>query len=164
MERPPIYFDIPLLRPGTIGAYTFAFLCAGVATALRLALDPYLKGAEYVVFFPAVIVTGLFCLALSVGAVVFFLLPPRFSFYIEETSDALTTLLFVLLTFTNVIVIAGMRFTMERCQELSRRLERHEVALREREVERQAERLVEATGGSLQQAQSNDAEAAGRSP
>jgi two-component sensor histidine kinase len=98
-------------------------------------------GVPYVTFFPAVIITalvsglgaGLLCLVLSVGAVAFFMLPPLFSFHIENLHDLLITLLFVLVTFSIVVVIAGMRFAMERCLELSHKLEQHEVALRERE-------------------------------
>jgi K+-sensing histidine kinase KdpD len=150
MERPPPYYlDIPTLRPGTVGAYAFAFLCAGAALALRLAIDPYVAGIQYVTFYPAVIITaivsglwaGLFCLLLSVGAVIFFLLAPRFSFYIEDLSDVLTTLLFILLTLSIVILIAGMRFTIEGCQELSGKLEQHELELREKE-----KRLAELSG------------------
>ena len=142
MRRLPlIYVDVPALRPGTVGAYAFAFVSAAVATALRLAIDPYVVGIQYVTFFPAVIITtlvsglgaGLFCLVLSVSAVAFFMLPPRFSLYIENLSDVLTTLLFILLTFSNVILIAGMRFAIERYRELSHKLEQHDVALRERE-------------------------------
>ena len=142
MQRPPlIYVDVPALRPGTVGAFAFAFVSAGVATALRLAIDPYVVGVQYVTFFPAVIITtlvsglgaGLFSLALSVGAVAFFMLPPRFSFYIENLSDVLTTLLFILMTFSIVILIAGMRFAIERYRELNHKLEQHEVALCERE-------------------------------
>jgi two-component sensor histidine kinase len=142
MQRLPlIYVDVPALRPGTVGAYAFAFVCVGVATALRLAIDPYVVGVQYVTFFPAVIITtlvsglgaGLFCLALSVGAVAFFMLAPRFSFFIENLSDVLNTLLFILLTFSIVVLIAGMRFAIERYRELDHKLEQHEVALRERE-------------------------------
>jgi two-component sensor histidine kinase len=142
MQRPRlIYIDVPALRPGTIGAYAFAFICVGVATALRLAIHPYVEGIQYVTFFPAVIITtlvsglgaGLFGLVLSVGACAFFVLTPRFSFYIENLSDLLTTLLFILVTFSIVILIAGMRFAIERCRELYDKLEQHEAALRERE-------------------------------
>jgi two-component sensor histidine kinase len=153
-KRPPplIYIDIPALRPGTVGAYAFAFVCIAVATALRLAIDPYVVGVNYVTLFPAVIVTtlisglgaGLFSLVLSVGAAAFFILPPRFSFYIEALSDELLTLFFILITFVLMIVIAGMRFAIERHKEVDRELERrhkevdreleeHRVALRERE-------------------------------
>jgi two-component sensor histidine kinase len=142
MQRLPlIYVDVPALRPGTVGAYAFAFVSAGVATALRLAIDPYVVGVPFVTFFPAVMITtlvsglgaGLFCLVLSVGAVAFFMLPPRLSFNIENLSDVLTTLLFILVTFSNVILIAGMRFAIERYRELNHKLEQHDVALRERE-------------------------------
>jgi hypothetical protein len=39
-----IYIDVPALRPGTAGAYLLAFLSVGLATALRVALDPYVGG------------------------------------------------------------------------------------------------------------------------
>ncbi len=142
MDRLPlIYIDVPALRPGTVGAYALAFVSVGVAVALRLAIDPYVVGVPYVTFFPAVIITalvsglgaGLLCLVLSVGAVAFFMLPPRFSFHIESLHDVLTTLLFILVTFSNVVLIAGMRFAIERYRELGQKLEQHEVALRERE-------------------------------
>jgi hypothetical protein len=44
---PSFYIDVPALRPGTIGAYAFAFVCVAVATALRVALDPYLVGRRH---------------------------------------------------------------------------------------------------------------------
>jgi two-component sensor histidine kinase len=142
MRRPPlIYVDVPALRPGTVGAYAFAFVAVGVATVLRLAVDPYIVGVQYVTFFPAVIITtligglgaGLFSLVLSVAAAAFFVASPRLSFYIENLSDLFTTLLFILLTFCNVILIAGMRFAIERYRELNHTLEGHGVALRDTE-------------------------------
>src|SRR4029077_18326555 len=88
-----IYPDVPPLRPGTVGAYAIAFASAGVATVLRLGIDPYVMGADCLPFFPPVIITalfggrdaGLFCVALSTAAVVFLQMPP------------LTLLLFVVL-------------------------------------------------------------------
>jgi K+-sensing histidine kinase KdpD len=108
---------------------------------MRVAIDPYVEGFQYVTFYPAVIVTtlisglgaGVFCLLLSVGALAFFLLAPRFSFYVEDVSDVLTTLLFILLTLTNVLLIAGMRFAVEGYQELNRELEQHDLELHEME-------------------------------
>jgi K+-sensing histidine kinase KdpD len=108
MRPPPlIYIDIPALRPGTVGAYVFAFACTAVATVIRLAIDPYVVGVQYVTLFPAVIIAtmigglgpGIFSLVLSVGAAAFFILPPRFSFYIEDLSDVLLTSFFILITF-----------------------------------------------------------------
>jgi two-component sensor histidine kinase len=137
MRPPPlIYIDIPALRPGTVGAYAFAFVCAAFATALRVAIDHYVEGVPYVTFFPAVIIAtlvsgygaGFFCLLLSVVSATYFLLPPRFSFYIENWSDVLGTLLFVLITFALVIVIGGMRFAIARHEGVERELEEHRVA------------------------------------
>src|SRR5215831_8428905 len=153
MRPPPlIHIDVPALRPGTVGAYAFAFACTAVATVIRLALDPYVVGVQYVTLFPAVIIAtligglgaGLFSLVLSVAAAAFFILPPRLSFYIEDLPDELLTLFFVLITFVLIIVIGGMRFGIERHRSVDRELEQHRrsvdrelehyrVALRERE-------------------------------
>src|SRR5215467_1593887 len=107
-----IYSDIPTLRPGTVGAYALAFASAGVATVMRLAIDPYVMGAECLPFFPAVIITaliggrdaGLFCVVLSAAAVVFLQMP------------LLTLLLFVLLAIFLVILITRMRLAIQREQ------------------------------------------------
>jgi hypothetical protein len=56
---PSFYIDIPALRPGTVGAYALAVVSVGAATALRVALDPYLDGAQFVTFFPAIAITTL---------------------------------------------------------------------------------------------------------
>jgi PAS domain S-box-containing protein len=117
-----IYIDVPALRPGTIGAYFLAFVSVAVATALRIAVDPFVAGIQFITFYPAVIVTtligglgaGLFCVALSVGAAVFFVLPPHWSFYVEDLRNLLLLLLFMLVTLSNVIFITGMRYAIER--------------------------------------------------
>jgi PAS domain S-box-containing protein len=107
-----IYTDVPTLRPGTVEAYALAFASAGVATVARLAIDPYVMGAECLPFFPAVIITaliggrgaGLFCVVLSAAAVAFLQMPP------------LTLLLFVLLAIFLVILITRMRLAIQREQ------------------------------------------------
>jgi hypothetical protein len=71
--------DVPTLGPTGIGAYAFAFVSALVAVALRVAIDPYVAGVQFITFFPAVIITtlvggfgaGFLCVVLSVGAVDF---------------------------------------------------------------------------------------------
>ncbi len=125
-----LYIDVPALRPGTVGAYALAFLCAATGTAVRVAVDPHIVGAQFITFFPAVVIAtlisgfraGLFCAALSLGGVVFFVLPPRLSFYIDHPGEVLAVLLFILLALSNVIFIAGMRFAVERYRELGRKL------------------------------------------
>src|SRR5258707_6976389 len=83
-----IYIDVPVLRPGTIGAYLLAFVSIGVATALRLAIDPYVEGFSFITFFPG-LGAGLFSVLLSVAAAAFFVLPARLSFYAEEPGKLL---------------------------------------------------------------------------
>jgi PAS domain S-box-containing protein len=113
--------DVPVLRPGTIGAYTLAFVTVGVATALRLAIHPYVEGLQFATFLPAVIITtlisglgaGLFSVVLSVAAVAFFVLPPTFSFYVEKPGDVLALFLYTAVMLFTVAVVAGMRFAVE---------------------------------------------------
>src|SRR5260370_22620366 len=117
-----IYIDVPALRPDVVGAYLLAFLCVGLATALRLGVDPYVGGVQFITFYPAVIITtligglgaGLFCVVLSVAAAVFFVLPPHSSLYVQDPSNLLLLLLFILGTLSNVILITGMCFAIER--------------------------------------------------
>jgi two-component sensor histidine kinase len=131
-----LYFDIPALRPGTVGAYGFAFLCAGIAMALRIAIEPYIVGVQLITFYPAVTVTtiisgfgaGLFCVVLSTAAVIFLVLPPHLSFYIDHPGEVAGVLLFLLITLSNVILIAGLRLAVERYKE---REEREHLLMRE---------------------------------
>jgi PAS domain S-box-containing protein len=117
-----IYFDVPVLRPGTIGAYLLAFVSVGVATALRLAIHPYVEGLQFATFLPAVIITtligglgaGLFSLVLSDAAIAFFVLPPRLSLYVEKPGDVLALLLYTAVMLFNVAIITGMRHAAER--------------------------------------------------
>lgn len=55
LER--FYIDVPGVRPGTPGSYGLALVLAAVATALRLAIDPYVQGIQHITYFPAVIAT-----------------------------------------------------------------------------------------------------------
>jgi PAS domain S-box-containing protein len=120
------YVDVPALRPGTVGAYALAVVSVGVATVLRVALDPFLVGAQFVTFFPAVVITtlisgfggGLFCAVLSTAAADFFVLVPRFSFsfYVNDLASLADLLLFGPLAFCCVILIGRMRMAIEREQ------------------------------------------------
>jgi PAS domain S-box-containing protein len=121
---PSFYIDVPALRPGTVGAYALAFASAGCATVLRLAVDPYVEGVPFITFWPAAIITalisgfgaGLFCVALSAAAADFFVLEPRWSFYVENPADVADLLLFALLACFCVIIISQMRDGIERDQ------------------------------------------------
>jgi two-component sensor histidine kinase len=136
-----LYVDVPVLRPGTVGAYLLAFLSVVVATALRRAIDPYVVGVPFITFFPAVIIVtlvsglgaGLFCVLLSSAAAAFFMLPPRLSFYIERPADAADLLLFILVAVSIVLCIAAMRLAFEDYRELSLKLQHQSVALHDSE-------------------------------
>jgi PAS domain S-box-containing protein len=116
------YVDVPALRPGTIGAYLLSFVSVGVATALRLAIDPYVEGLQFATFIVAVTLTtlisgfgaGLFSVVLSIVAFAVFVLPPHLSFYIEQPGDVLALLLYTVVMLFNVALITGMRVAVER--------------------------------------------------
>jgi K+-sensing histidine kinase KdpD len=117
-------------------SYAFAFLCTGVAAALRIAIDPYVVGVQYITFFPAVMITtlisgfgaGVFSVVLSAAAVDVFVLSPHLSFYVERTA-VLDLLLFILLTLSNVFFIAVMRLAAERYREQGMALRESEARL-----------------------------------
>jgi two-component sensor histidine kinase len=144
MQRLPlIYIGVPALRPGTVRAYAFAFLCVAIATALGVAIDPYVVGVPFVTFSPAVIITtligglgaGLFCVALSAASAAFFLLPPQWSFSVESAADVVEFFVFIFEALFYVVLITGIRLSLEQYRELSRnleqRVEERSAALRE---------------------------------
>jgi K+-sensing histidine kinase KdpD len=91
--RSLVCIDIPALRPGTLGAYAFAIVSVAVATALRLVLDLYLEGVQFITFVPAILITalisgfgaGFLAAVLSTASADFLVLSPHFSFF-PETS------------------------------------------------------------------------------
>jgi two-component sensor histidine kinase len=147
-----LYIDVPALRPGTVGAYAFAIVSAGVATELRVALDPYLVGAQFVTFFPAVVITtlisgfgaGFLCAVLSTAAADFFLLEPRWSFYLDDPAAVADLLLFGPLAFSCVFLIGRMRLAIEH-EQAERDLERKKREEREfhiREINHRAKNML----------------------
>jgi K+-sensing histidine kinase KdpD len=93
-----------------------------------------------VTFSPAVIITalisglgaGLFCVALSAGSASFLLLPPRWSLSIGSSADVLELLVFIVVALFHVILITGMRLSLERrdlSHNLEQRLEERSAAL-----------------------------------
>jgi K+-sensing histidine kinase KdpD len=81
-RRRSLYVDVPALRPGTVGAYALALVAVAVATVLRLALDSFVVGVQFITFFPAIVITtvisgfgaGFSCAVLSTAAAAFFVL------------------------------------------------------------------------------------------
>jgi PAS domain S-box-containing protein len=121
---PPLYINVPALRPGTPGGYALALVSVGVATVLRLAVDPFVAGVPFATFWPAVIITalisgigaGLFCVVLSTAAADLFVIMPHLSLYIENRADVSDLLLFLVLACFCVILITEMRGAIEREQ------------------------------------------------
>jgi K+-sensing histidine kinase KdpD len=92
-------------------------------------------GVQFITFFPAVISRpdqrvrgGPFYVVLSANAATFFVLPPRLSFYIDHPGEIVGVLVFVLVTLSNVILVAGLRFAVERYKE---RLEKERLLMGE---------------------------------
>jgi PAS domain S-box-containing protein len=150
-----IYVDIPALRPGTVGGYAFAVLCTLVALMLRFAIDPHVVGAQYIVFVPAVTAStlvsgvraGFVSAALSFAVAIFFFLPPRLTFYVENPAEFPALALFAMVMVSEVIVASGMRLALERYHELSWHLEQRveartaEALLRSRQLDAANQRL-----------------------
>jgi hypothetical protein len=117
-----IYFNVPALRPGTVGAYVFAFLCAEAAATLRLAM---------------ILISWAFSSLRSFlrsyhdpisGSGAGLRTAPRLSFYIDHPGEIVGVLVFVLVTLSNVILVAGLRFAVERYKE---RLEKERLLMGE---------------------------------
>jgi two-component sensor histidine kinase len=140
-----LYIDIPALRPGTAGAFGLALVSVGVATVLRMALDPYLTGAQFVTFFPAIVVTtlisgfgaGFLAAVLSTAAADFFVLSPRFTFYIDDPAAVADLLVFSPLASYCVILVAWMRIVIKSYEEREER-----ERLLKREVNHRAKNLL----------------------
>jgi PAS domain S-box-containing protein len=128
------------MRPGTVGAYALAVLSALAATAVRVAIDPYVVGIQYITFFPAIMITslvsgfraGFLCGLLSFAAAALFVAP----FYPLDLS------LFFLVMLSLALLTAGMRLAVEGYRELSLNLEQR-VEERTREVVERSRELAE---------------------
>jgi two-component sensor histidine kinase len=145
-----VYVDVPALRPGTIGAYLLAIVSVGVATALRLAIGPYVEGLQFATFLPAVIITalvgglgaGLFSVVLCDAAIAFFVLPPRLSLYVEKPGDVLSLLLYTVVMLFNVAIITGMRHAVERRRDQEALNTQRKLRDEERNQQMEKERLL----------------------
>ena len=119
--------ELPGLRPNSAAAFLLAGLLVAAATALRLALDPWLFGVQFVTFFPALLVAtflgglgpGLLAAALSVLSAWYFIMPPQFSFALEHPQDVAALLVFGLLASTEVLVVGGLRAAVGRIRTLN---------------------------------------------
>ena len=133
LER--LYIEVPAFKVGSTGAYVLPLLLTALATALRLAIDPYVTGVQYITYFPCVIVTtlisgftaGLIAVFLSTLAALIFILPPQGSLIIGDWEQGLGLALFVLVACTDVLFISAMRLAIERYRDLNETLEQRVV-------------------------------------
>ncbi len=113
------------VRPGSWIAYLIALAIVALATVIRVWLSPWLISDQFITFFPAVIVTCLICgpaagllaLALSAVSVIVFILPSGFSL-----PHASGLLLFVVLGFLGVAIVAALRAAVAQLGQLNDRL------------------------------------------
>jgi signal transduction histidine kinase len=131
MRLDKLYIEIPAIGENTIGSYAVAAAAVVVATAARLAIDPYVSGVQYITYYPAVIITGLLsgrhaglaCVGLCILAAVYFILLPRGSFLITGWGELFGLGLFALNGTAMVILIGTMRYAIRGYRELSQQLE-----------------------------------------
>ncbi len=146
-----LYVELPFARPGSAGAYLGAVLVPLAATALRLWLEPWLEGVQFITYFPALILVSLVCgfraglvaAILSVAASWFFVVFPRQSFAIVRIEDGIGLGLFALSALMIVAIVGAMRLAVERYRLLARNLGRR-IDERTAELERAQDALVQA--------------------
>jgi PAS domain S-box-containing protein len=122
-----LYLDLPVARPGSPVAYLLGAGLVALATALRLAIDPWVTGLQFFVFVPVIIVMTFFCgtgvgsfsATLSVLSAWFFILPPRLSLKLAEPRAAIPLLVFVFLAVTLVAIAGTLRRALTRMRDLA---------------------------------------------
>jgi len=109
-------------RANPLLAYGLALLVVAAATLLRMLLGAQLPaGVPFTTFYPAVLVAGLggvgpgvFALALFMLASWFFFIPPVWSFYIDDWREMISLALFLIVSGTNVALVALFNAAMDR--------------------------------------------------
>jgi signal transduction histidine kinase len=151
-----LYIDLPVARPGSLNAWLIALLAPGIATLMRLAIDPWVDGVQFITYFPLIILVALACggragtlsALLSTLASWYFVIAPRHSLELRRVEDALTLILFLLTALMIAWIAGATRLAIGRYRALNRSLGR-------RVEQRTAE--LESTQASLVQAQKMEA-------
>jgi signal transduction histidine kinase/CheY-like chemotaxis protein len=151
-----LYIDLPIARPGSLNAWLIALLVPGLATLLRLAIDPWVEGVQFITYFPLLIMVALICgyraalvaALLSTAAAWYFIVTPRHSFQLEGIQDGLGIALFLATSLMMVSITGAARLAIGRYQLLSGSLSRR--------IEQRTEEL-KSTQASLVQAQKMEA-------
>jgi signal transduction histidine kinase len=146
-----LYIDLPVARPGSLNAYLLAALVPGIATLLRLAIDPWVEGVQFITYFPLLILVALACgyRAGMLGAILstlaswYYIFEPRRSFELHHGEDVLTLALFLLTAVMMVSIAAATRLAIGRDRLLNESLGRR-VEQRTAELESAQASLVQA--------------------
>jgi PAS domain S-box-containing protein len=117
----------PLSPPA---GYGLALLFAALAIAIRVALDGYLSGVQFITYFPAVIaaaylggvVPGLFCGLVCGLASWYLLIPPFYSFRIIDPAHGYTIALYVAVVTAIALLVGRLREIRFTLAETERRL------------------------------------------
>jgi PAS domain S-box-containing protein len=118
LER--LYIDPKFVRPGSASAYILAGVVIAAATAMRMAIDPYVTGIQFIFLsFGIMIATyvcgvraGVFSCVAAVLAAWFFILPVRFSFRIEDPAQINNLISFALIAAADVTIVALLRASL----------------------------------------------------
>ena len=161
--------DLPRFRPGSPSAYFLAAAVVLLTTALRLAVAPYVAGAHFGAFYPAVMIVTLLCgmragllaAALSCMSAWYFILVPQYSFALRGWAEVTSVCVFLLNATADALVVGALRIAASRLRSINLSLEerianrtrRLEVAIRHlrseraerEEAERERDRLFEAS-------------------
>ena len=145
-----LYIDLPIARPGSLNAYLVAALVPGVATLLRIWIEPWVEGVQFITFFPSLILVALVCgfraglLATMLSCLLgwYHFVEPRGSFALHRFEDALTLALFFLTSLMIVTLVGAMRLAIGRHRELT-------LTLRKR-VDQRTEELQSAQANLIQ--------------
>ncbi|HEX9931534.1 MAG TPA: ATP-binding protein [Allosphingosinicella sp.] len=146
-----LYVELPAARPGSLNAFLIAALVPGLATVLRLAIDPWVSGVQFITYFPLLIVValvlgyraGFLAAVLSTFASWYFIIEPRNSFALRRGEDILAVALFLLTALMIVSIAGATRLAIARYRALSGSLGRR-VEQRTQELESAQASLVQA--------------------
>ncbi|MGJ5180335.1 PAS domain S-box protein [Bradyrhizobium oligotrophicum] len=117
------------LQPGSFNAYVLAVLLVAVAIALRMTGADLLPSTQFITLLPAILLAtlicgmaaGFFAVVVAVLAAWFFIIPPAFSFKLDE-GQGVALLLFAAIGSLDVIFVGAMRAAIVHSQNLNETL------------------------------------------
>lgn len=128
-----LFMKVPDIGENTVGSYAVAISAAGIATAVRFALDPYLGDGQYGFFYLAVTATallsgvraGLACAVFSAGPAYYFFIEPRGTIWFVHWKDIAGVILFSFVSIFLAVLAGALRNANRRYRELNQTLEEH---------------------------------------